>query len=305
MDRAIVRIRGGMAQRRAQEGFEFRGRHLAAAHRKITVLDGAEPRDMAGDRNVPRRIRKNHLGPLVSEKPLVALAHQGIGAKDAMPAEQPEISQLRHWRPGLVERRKIILFVVAGAFEGDVDLAHLKAADAKVDLAADLQNVGELQLQRIKIPARVLAKPVEREPQHPQFGLVEVGNGHGGDLGQAEPLGGNSQSPTGNHAAVRVDDDGKDEAELFDARLQLADLGGWVFARLSAERLQRFNADEIWIEIAGYGKAVPAQHVGQALQSQIVRSTCAALENLHDAIAALETLPVPAIEALRDYVAER
>ena len=46
-------------------------------------------------------------------------------------------------------------------------------------------------------------------------------------------------------------------------------------------------------------------HVGQALQSQIVRSTCAALENLHDAIAALETLPVPAIEALRDYVAER
>ncbi len=46
-------------------------------------------------------------------------------------------------------------------------------------------------------------------------------------------------------------------------------------------------------------------HVGQALQSQIVRSTCGALENLHDAIAALETLPVPAIEALRDYVAER
>jgi hypothetical protein len=74
MDRAIVRIRGGMAQRRAQEGLEFRGRHLAAAHRKITVLDGAEPRDMAGDRNVPRRIRKNHLGPIVSEKPGVALA---------------------------------------------------------------------------------------------------------------------------------------------------------------------------------------------------------------------------------------
>src|SRR6266851_4405132 len=125
---------------------------------------------------------------------------------------------------------------------------------------ADLQNVGELQLQRIKIPARVLAKPVEREPQHPQFGVVEVGNGHGGDFGQAEPFGGNSQSPTGDHAAVHVDDDGKHEAKLFDARLQLADLCGRVFARLSAERLQRFNADEIWIEIAGYGKAVPAQH---------------------------------------------
>ncbi len=77
---------------------------------------------MAGDRNVPRRIRKNHLGPLVSEKPGVALAHQGICAKDAMLAEQPEISQLRHRRRGLVQRRQIILFVVAGAFEGDVDL---------------------------------------------------------------------------------------------------------------------------------------------------------------------------------------
>src|SRR5260370_20121519 len=74
--------------------------------------------------------------------------------------------------------------------------AYHKAADAKVDLAADLQNVGELQLQRINIPARVLAKPVEREPQHPQFGLVEVGDGHGGGFSQAQPFGGDSPSPT-------------------------------------------------------------------------------------------------------------
>src|SRR5580700_10049024 len=68
------------------------------------------------------------------------------------------------------------------------------------------------------------------------------------------------QSPTGDHAAGRIDDDRKDEAELFDARLQLADLRGRVFARLPAERLERFNADKIWIEIAGNGKATPAQH---------------------------------------------
>jgi hypothetical protein len=43
---------------------------------------------------------------------------------------------------------------------------------------------------------------------------------------------------------------------------------------------------------------------GSALQSQVIRHTCTAFENLHNAIAALETLPVPAIEALRDYVAE-
>jgi hypothetical protein len=44
--------------------------------------------------------------------------------------------------------------------------------------------------------------------------------------------------------------------------------------------------------------------VGHALQSQVIRNTCAAFEHLRDAIASLEMLPVPAIEALRDYVAE-
>jgi CHAD domain-containing protein len=42
--------------------------------------------------------------------------------------------------------------------------------------------------------------------------------------------------------------------------------------------------------------------VGAALQSHVIRSTCAAFENLRDAIAALETLPVPAIEALQEFV---
>src|SRR5260370_16918151 len=107
---------------------------------------------MAGDWNVPRRIRKNHLGPLVSEKPGVALAHQGICAKDAMLAEQPQISQLRHRRRGLVQRRQIILFVVAVAFEGDVDLAHLKPADATRYLAADLQNVEAPPPHPLSIP---------------------------------------------------------------------------------------------------------------------------------------------------------
>ena len=39
------------------------------------------------------------------------------------------------------------------------------------------------------------------------------------------------------HLAGRIDDDGKDKAELVDTRLQLADLRGRVFTGLSAERL--------------------------------------------------------------------
>jgi len=46
-------------------------------------------------------------------------------------------------------------------------------------------------------------------------------------------------------------------------------------------------------------------NAGVALESHVIRSTCAVFENLHNAIAALETLPVPAIEALRDYVADQ
>ena len=106
-----------MAKRRSQKGLEFRRQHLAAAHRKITVLSGSEPRDMVGDRNVPGRIRKDHLGPLVSEKSGIALGHQGICTEDAMFAEQPEVSRLRHRRRGLVHRRQIVLFVAAGTFE--------------------------------------------------------------------------------------------------------------------------------------------------------------------------------------------
>jgi hypothetical protein len=34
-----------------------------------------------------------------------------------------------------------------------------------------------------------------------------------------------------------IDDDRQDKAELLDARLQLADLSGWVFAGLTAKRL--------------------------------------------------------------------
>jgi hypothetical protein len=46
-------------------------------------------------------------------------------------------------------------------------------------------------------------------------------------------------------------------------------------------------------------------NTGLALESHIICSTCVAFENLQHAIAALETLPVPAIEALRDHVANQ
>jgi hypothetical protein len=53
------------------------------------------------------------------------------------------------------------------------------------------------------------------------------------------------------------------------------------------------------------GAAKIRLNAGLALQSHVIFSTCGALENLHHSITALETLPVQAIETLRDHVADR
>jgi hypothetical protein len=59
------------------------------------------------------------------------------------------------------------------------------------------------------------------------------------------------------------------------------------------------------IPVAEMDDAKLRLNAGLALQSHVICSTCAALENLHHAIASLETLPASAIEALRDVVADR
>jgi hypothetical protein len=46
-------------------------------------------------------------------------------------------------------------------------------------------------------------------------------------------------------------------------------------------------------------------NLGLALQSQVIRDTVQAFENLRDSISALEHLPSAAIEAIREYVQEQ
>lgn len=84
-----------------------------------------------------------------------------------MGAEQPEVSRLRSRQRRLAQRRQNVLFVAAGAVQSDVNFAHLEAAHLEIDFAANLHDVQELQAESIEIPARILAQPVEREPQHP------------------------------------------------------------------------------------------------------------------------------------------
>ena len=46
-------------------------------------------------------------------------------------------------------------------------------------------------------------------------------------------------------------------------------------------------------------------NLGLALQSQVIRDTVQAFENLRDSVSALEHLPSAAIEALREHVQEQ
>jgi glycogen debranching enzyme len=64
------------------------------------------------------------------------------------------------------------------------------AAQAKIDFAADLEDLRKFELQLVDVPAGILVEPVQRQPQQPKLGLVEIINGHGGYFGKAERLGG-------------------------------------------------------------------------------------------------------------------
>jgi hypothetical protein len=46
-------------------------------------------------------------------------------------------------------------------------------------------------------------------------------------------------------------------------------------------------------------------HTGSVLKSPETRKACTILQNIDDALAMLDTLPVPVLEAIRDYVADQ
>jgi hypothetical protein len=132
-------------------------------------------------------------------------------------AQQPQFSRTRQPRIALIRRRQDVLFVVAGHRHGDVDLAHLEAADAEIDLAADLQHFAEFQLQGLGVPAGLFAQAIEREPQQPQFSLVEIADDHGWSLGKAHLASGEDETPTGDDSTFGVDHQRKHEADFLKA----------------------------------------------------------------------------------------
>jgi hypothetical protein len=46
-------------------------------------------------------------------------------------------------------------------------------------------------------------------------------------------------------------------------------------------------------------------HAGSVIKSPEMRKACTVLQNIDDALVMLDTLPVPVLEAIRDYVADQ
>src|SRR5262249_4993249 len=80
--------------------------------------------------------------------------------------------------------------------------------------------------QRIHVPAGVFAEPVEGKTKSPKLRLSEARKDHGRNLLQAKLPGSKNQAPTRHHSTRLIDDNREHEAELLDARLELADMAG-------------------------------------------------------------------------------
>src|SRR5262245_22077031 len=91
----------------------------------------------------------------------------------------------------------------------------------------------------------------------PPYGPIKVmaGNLRRGHLRRSKP-----PDPTFYHSIRLIDDDRKPEAELLNARLELADVLGRVLVGFSSERPQAVDVDQSWMKIARNSIAVTAQH---------------------------------------------
>jgi hypothetical protein len=142
VDRASGAEGGEVPARLAEKDAEGRFVHLARGHREGTMVDCAEATRMTVDRHVVGRVGKDHFGAFLAHQRREVGRVEGIAAQNAMPAEEPHISNLAERRP----RRKFGNGIgrVVGLFgrviercDAQVDLAHLKTGELDAEVEAE------------------------------------------------------------------------------------------------------------------------------------------------------------------------
>src|SRR2546423_1920186 len=100
VDRAVSRERRQIVESMFEKVGELGAVHLARSHRERAMMDRAEAARMAIDQHVVRRIGEHHRGMFIAEEGRQGLTIESATAQDAMPAEDPEVSQSAEWRAG-------------------------------------------------------------------------------------------------------------------------------------------------------------------------------------------------------------
>ena len=77
---------------------------------------------------------------------------QRIAAKQAMLAKNPKVARAGHRRGPRIDWGQFVFLVEAAAVQKNVDLTGLKSTDFELDLRFQLQEIRELEAERLAIP---------------------------------------------------------------------------------------------------------------------------------------------------------
>ena len=160
-----------------------------------------------------------------------------------MLAKKPKVAQASHRRRVSVDLRQLVFFVDAAAVQEGIDLADLEAAELETDFGRELQDLGQLDRERLAVPRGILSDPIEREPERPQLGLGQIGNTDCRHLGETQLPCCQHEPPARNDALLGVDQDRQDEAEPIEARRELAHLLRRMLAGLATQGHQACERD--------------------------------------------------------------
>ena len=92
MDRPRYAVRDEVSEGRLQQDSEFGLAHLTRGHHELSVFDRPQAADVTVDRYVIGWVNKDHLGPPVTEETVEGAHLGGVGAKQMMLAEKPEVA---------------------------------------------------------------------------------------------------------------------------------------------------------------------------------------------------------------------
>src|SRR5262249_56844771 len=105
--RAVFTVIGTERERPGQKDNEFGRAHFARGHRELTVMDSAQPADVAFDWHVIGRIGENQLSLIRFHQDVVSVLVERAAAIHAMWPKYPQISRTAYAWTRLCGRNRI------------------------------------------------------------------------------------------------------------------------------------------------------------------------------------------------------